>query len=74
MKTKILNWIKANRLTVNIIAKFTLTAIFITLMYLFLFTDFLFVLISILVSTVIATATYLLWNKEFDFFNYLDKK
>lgn len=73
MKNKILNWIYVHRLFANIIAKFALTAIFITLIYLFLFTNFIFVAISILTSTVIATATYLLWDEKVDLFEKIEE-
>lgn len=73
MKTKILNWIETHRLLANIIAKFALTAIFLTLIYLFLFTNFIFVVISILTSTVIATATYLLWDEKVDLFEKIEE-
>lgn len=73
MKNKILNWIYLHRLFANIIVKFALTAIFITLIYLFLFTNFIFVAISILTSTVIATATYLLWDEKVDLFEKIEE-
>ncbi len=73
MKNKILNWIESHRLFANIIAKFALTAMFLTMIYLFLFTDFLFVAISILTSSIIATATYLLWDEKVDLFEKIEE-
>ena len=73
MKNKVLKWIETHRLFANITAKFALTIVFLTLIYLFLFTNFLFVAISILTSTIIATATYLLWDEKVDLFEKIEE-
>ena len=73
MKNKVLKWIETYRLFANIIAKFALTIMLLTLIYLFLFTNFLFVAISILTSTIIATATYLLWDEKVDLFEKIEE-
>lgn len=73
MKNKVLKWIESHRLFANIIAKFALTAMFLTMIYLFLFTNFIFVAISILTSTIIATATYLLWDDKVDLFEKIEE-
>ena len=46
---------------------------FLTLIYLFLSTDFLFVAINILTSSIIATATYLLWDDKVDLFEKIEE-
>ena len=72
MKTKILNWIKANRLTANIVIKALISIFTLLISYCIAIYPIVVIIVNIIVISSLLTVVWVIWNSKIDVFEFID--
>ena len=72
MKTKILNWIKANRLTANIVIKALISIFTLLISYCIAIYPIVVIIVNIIVISSLLTVVWVIWNSKIDLFEFID--
>ena len=72
MKTKILNWIKANRLTANIAIKALISIFTLLISYCIAIYPIVVIIVNIIVISSLLTVVWVIWNSKIDLFEFID--
>lgn len=72
MKTKILNWIKANRLTANIAIKALISIFTLLVSYCIAIYPIVFIIINMIVISGLLAVVWVIWDSKVDLFEFID--
>ena len=72
MKTKILNWIKANRLTANIVIKALISIFTLLISYCIAIYPIVVIIVNIIVISSLLTVVWVIWDSKVDLFEFID--
>lgn len=72
MKNKILNWIKANRLTANIAAKALISIIALLISYCVAIYPIIFIIVNIIAISGLLSIVWVIWDSKIDLFEFID--